>query len=158
MDPAMKRHMDLILWRHAEAEVGEPDHGRALTGKGHKHAAKVGAWLDRNLPADCRILCSPAERCIQTADALGRKYKIVKELAPGAIAAEILNVAGWPDAREPVVIVGHQPTMGEVASFLISGTVQEWTVRKANLWWVSNRVKDDTAHVVLRAVIGPDFV
>ena len=37
--------MDLILWRHAEAEAGEPDDGRALTSKGHKQAEKMAAWL-----------------------------------------------------------------------------------------------------------------
>jgi len=150
--------MDLLLWRHAEAEIGEPDHGRVLTPKGHKQAAKVGHWLDRNLPDGCRILSSPAERCEQTAKALGRKFKVVNELAPGALPAEILNIAGWPDAREPVVIVGHQPALGGVASLLLSGSVHEWTMRKGNVWWLTNRVKDDTAHAVLRAVMGPDFV
>ncbi len=150
--------MDLILWRHAEAEIGEPDLGRALTAKGHKHAKKMGVWLDRNLPADCRILSSTAERCVQTVTALNRKYKAVKELAPGALPEEILNVAGWPDGRDAVLIVGHQPVLGGVASLLIGGSVQEWTIRKANVWWLTNRVKDDGTHVVLRAVMGPDFV
>jgi phosphohistidine phosphatase len=150
--------MDLLLWRHAEAEIGEPDHGRSLTSKGHKQAAKVGHWLDRNLPDNCRILCSPAQRCEQTAKATGRRFRIVEELAPGASPAGLLNIAGWPDAREPVVIVGHQPALGEVASILLSGSAQEWTIRKANVWWLTNRVKDDAAYVVLRAVMGPDFV
>ncbi|MEO7760796.1 MAG: histidine phosphatase family protein [Casimicrobiaceae bacterium] len=149
--------MDLILWRHAEAEPGEPDHGRTLTAKGHKQAAKMAGWLDRNLPETCRVLSSTAERCEQTAKALDRKYKLIKELAPGALPAEILNIAGWPDAREPVVIIGHQPALGQVAALLLSGTEQEWSIRKANVWWLSNRIKDDTAHVVLRAVMGPDF-
>jgi len=39
--------MELILWRHAEAEPGEPDDARALTGKGHKQAWKMAEWLDR---------------------------------------------------------------------------------------------------------------
>jgi phosphohistidine phosphatase len=150
--------MDLLLWRHAEAAVGEPDHGRELTAKGHKQAAKVGHWLDRNLPESCRILSSPAERCEQTAKALGRKFEVVNELAPGALPAEILNIAGWPDAREAVVIIGHQPALGEVAALLLSGSAQSWTIRKANVWWLGNRVKDDTTYAVLRAVMGPDFV
>jgi phosphohistidine phosphatase len=153
----MSRHMDLILWRHAEAEDGEPDHGRKLTAKGEKQAAKVGAWLDRNLPESCRILSSTAERCEQTAAALGRKYRSLKELAPGALPADVLEAAGWPDSRETVVIVGHQPVLGQVAALLLSGIEQEWTIRKANAWWLTNRVKDDGGHIVLRAVIGPDF-
>ena len=149
--------MDLILWRHAEAAIGEPDHGRVLTAKGHKQAKKMGEWLDRNVPDNCRILSSTAERCEQTAAAIGRKFKLVAELAPGALPEEILNIAGWPDAREAVIIVGHQPVLGGVASMLLSGSVQDWTIRKANMWWLTNRVKDDTAHAVLRAAMGPDF-
>src|SRR5436190_21449722 len=38
--------MDLILWRHADAEPGEPDIGRRLTAKGLKQAERVAAWLD----------------------------------------------------------------------------------------------------------------
>ena len=150
--------MDLLLWRHAEAALGEPDHGRVLTAKGLKQAARVGKWLDRNLPDNCQILSSTAERCEQTALALDRKFKLVRELAPGALPADILNIAGWPDAREPVVIIGHQPVLGQVAALLLSGAPQDWTIRKANVWWFSNRTKDDSTFAVLRAVMGPDFV
>lgn len=113
--------MELILWRHAEAEVGEPDEGRALTGKGHKQAWKMADWLDRNLPNSCKILCSPATRTIQTAEALGRKFKIHPELAPNCTADQLLAAAHWPDSREPVLIIGHQPTLGQVAAILIAG-------------------------------------
>lgn len=150
--------MDLLLWRHAEAAVGAPDLVRELTPRGRKQAAKVGRWLDLNLPDNCRILSSTATRCEQTAAALGRKFKLVKELAPGALPDAVLDVAGWPDAPESVLIVGHQPTLGQVAALLMSGSAQDWTIRKANVWWLSNRVKDDSTHVVLRAVMGPDFV
>ena len=153
----MKRSMDLILWRHAEAEIGEPDHGRSLTAKGRRHAARMAGWLDRNLPAGCRVLSSPAERCLQTANALGRKYRVVDELAPGSTAMDVLDAAGWPDSREPVLIIGHQPVLGQVISLLLTGVEGEWTVRKANVCWISNRMKDEATRVVLRSVIGPDF-
>ena len=61
--------MELILWRHAEAEIGEPDAGRVLTAKGHKQAWKMAEWFDANLPDRCRILVSPATRAVQTAEA-----------------------------------------------------------------------------------------
>jgi phosphohistidine phosphatase len=150
--------MDLILWRHAEAEPGEPDLGRRLTAKGIKQAERVADWLDGHLPDTARILVSPADRAQQTALALKRKFRVVDELAPGATARSVLNVAGWPDAREAVLVVGHQPTLGEVASLLLAGEEQSWSIRKAAAWWVSNRVRDGTASVVLKVVIGPDFV
>jgi phosphohistidine phosphatase len=150
--------MDLILWRHCEAEPGEPDLGRRLTSKGLKQAERMAAWLDSHLPDTCRVLVSPADRAQQTALALKRKFKTVPELAPGATVTATLAAANWPDSREPVLIVGHQPTLGAVASFLLSGEEAYWSVRKGAVWWLSNRAKEGGAAVVLRVVVGPDFV
>ncbi|HEX3631623.1 MAG TPA: phosphohistidine phosphatase SixA [Casimicrobiaceae bacterium] len=150
--------MDLILWRHADAEPGEPDLGRPLTAKGVRQAERMAAWLDGRLPDGCRILVSPAERAQQTAHALGRKFKTVPEIAPGATAAAVLAAAGWPDAREARLIVGHQPTLGETAALLLSGSDAPWGMRKAAVWWLSNRAREEGAGVVLKVVIGPDYV
>jgi phosphohistidine phosphatase len=150
--------MDLILWRHAEAEPGEPDLGRRLTAKGIKQAERMANWLEGRLPDTCRILVSPADRAQQTALALKRKFRIAPEIAPGATVAAVLAAAGWPDSREPVLIVGHQPTLGEVAAFLLSGQDAPWSVRKGAAWWLTNRVRDDGSAVVLKVMIGPDFV
>ena len=150
--------MDLILWRHAEAEPGEPDLGRRLTSKGLKQAERVADWLDGRLPDTTRILASPADRAQQTALALKRKFRTAEELAPGARAADVLAAAGWPDSRESVLVVGHQPTLGEVASLLLAGDELPWSIRKGAAWWLSNRVRDGVSTVVLKVVIGPDFV
>jgi len=150
--------MDLILWRHAEAEPGEPDLGRRLTAKGLKQAERMASWLDGHLPDSCRILVSPADRAQQTVLPLKRKFRVIDELAPGATVDAVLSVAGWPDARESALIVGHQPTLGEVASHLLAGDTLSWSMRKGAVWWLSNRVRDGAATVVLKVVIGPDFV
>jgi len=150
--------MDLILWRHAEAEPGEPDLGRRLTAKGVQQAERVGKWLDRHLPATTRVLASPDDRAQQTAQALKRKFRVVAELGPGASADAVLAVEGWPDSHEAVLIVGHQPTLGEIASLLVSGEVASWSVRKGAVWWLSNRVRDGVATTLVKVVIGPDFV
>jgi phosphohistidine phosphatase len=150
--------VDLILWRHAEAEPGEPDLGRRLTAKGRKQAVRMGEWLDRHLPDTCRILVSPADRAQQTAVALGRKYRTVPEIAPGADVATLLAVVGWPEAREPVLVVGHQPTLGEVAAFLLAGETAPWAVKKGAVWWISNRVRGASSANILRVVVSPDFL
>jgi phosphohistidine phosphatase len=150
--------VDLILWRHAEAEPGEPDLGRRLTSKGLKQAERIAAWLEPRLPDTTRILVSPAARAQQTALALGRKFKTVDEIAPGASAASLLAAAAWPDAREPVLVVGHQPTLGEVAAMLLAGDGGSWSVKKGAVWWLSNRTRDGDAGVVLKLAIGPDLV
>lgn len=150
--------MDLILWRHAEAEPGEPDLGRRLTAKGIQQAERMAQWLDRHLPATTRILSSPADRAQQTAQALKRKFRVDPDLVPGASVAAILAAAGWPDSREPVLVIVHQPTLGEVAAFLLTDQDRAWSVRKGAVWWLSNRVRDGLASTVLKVVIGPDFV
>ncbi|HEY5862680.1 MAG TPA: phosphohistidine phosphatase SixA [Casimicrobiaceae bacterium] len=150
--------MDLILWRHCEAEAGEPDLGRRLTSKGTKQAERMAEWLERHLPDTCRILVSPADRSQQTATALPRKFRTVPELAPGASVAAVLTAANWPDSREPVLVVGHQPTLGMVASFLLSGEEAYWSVRKGAVWWLSDRVRDGGTAVVLKTVVSPDFL
>jgi phosphohistidine phosphatase len=150
--------MDLILWRHADAESGEPDLARRLTAKGIKQAERMAGWLDGRLPDSCRILVSPADRAQQTALPLKRKIRVVDELAPGASVDALLAVAGWPDARGAVLIVGHQPTLGEVAATLLAGKALPWSIRKGAVWWLSNRAREGASEVVLKVVIGPDLV
>ena len=150
--------MDLILWRHAEAQSGEPDMDRRLTAKGVKQAACAAKWLEEHLPATCRILVSPAQRAQQTATALNRKFRTKDDLAPGASASSILSAARWPDSNEAVLIVGHQPALGRVASLLLAGEEADWSVQKGAVWWLSNRRRSRDPAVVLRAVAAPDWV
>jgi phosphohistidine phosphatase len=150
--------MELILWRHAEAEPGEPDEGRALTAKGHKQAWKMAEWLDQTLPNTCKILVSPTRRTVQTAEALGRKFKIHPGLAPDATAESILGIVNWPEGREPVLIVGHQPTLGRVAALILTGTVQDWTIRKSAALWIGQKDRGDVSTTYLKAVMAPDLV
>jgi len=150
--------MQLILWRHAQAEDGRPDLERELTSKGRKQAAKVAAWLRERLPAKHRVLASPAARARQTAAALGVEVSVTERLAPGKSASDVLEAAGWPDQAGAVIVVGHQPTLGEVAARLLSGTAAEWSVRKGGLWWLEHRLRAGRTEVVVRAVVGPDLI
>jgi phosphohistidine phosphatase len=152
--------MELILWRHAEATEGSPDKSRELSARGHKQAAKMADWLDRNLPGSCRIVASPTVRTVQTAEALGRKFKLNEDLAPGTSPQNILKAIGWPDGREPVVVIGHQPSLGQLASLLLAGTIQSWTIRKASVWWIVARdeATDGESECYLKAVMGPELV
>ncbi|MFP5393868.1 MAG: phosphohistidine phosphatase SixA [Gammaproteobacteria bacterium] len=153
--------MDLILWRHAEAaeaEGGEDDLERALTAKGQKQARRMGEWLSSQLPDSCRILVSPAVRTRETAEGLQRKFKIVQELAPGADAEDVLLAANWPNSKEPVLVVGHQPTLGQVAALVMTGQPQDWQVKKASAWWIVRRDALDPYSVYLKAVLGPDQI
>jgi phosphohistidine phosphatase len=150
--------MDLILWRHAEAEDGVPDGERALTKKGHKQAASLAAWLKQRLPKRVRVLASPAVRAQQTAAALDERVTTVREIGVGAAAPDVVKSAGWPDAGGTVVVVGHQPTLGRVAALLLTGVEAEWPIKKGAVWWFTHRTRDGDGQAVLRAVVGPDLV
>lgn len=153
--------MDLILWRHAEAEElaeGGDDLQRALTARGERDATRMGGWLDRQLPEGARILCSPALRCQQTARALGRKYKVREELAPGATPAQLLQAAQWPCARQTVVLVGHQPTLGETIAQLLGIAEGSCPIRKAAAWWLRSRERDGAQQTVMVAVQPPELL
>ena len=152
--------MDLVLWRHAEAEEaaeGQNDLRRSLTSRGEKQAARVASWLDRQLPEGARILCSPARRCEQTVLALGRKYKLREQLQPGAGGADVLEAAQWPNARQPVMIVGHQPALGQAIAQLLRIEGGNCAIRKGAVWWLRTRERDGQEQAVLWAVQNPDL-
>jgi len=154
--------MELLLWRHAEAESGSPDLGRKLTARGEKHARRVASWLNDRLPESARVLVSPALRTQQTAQALAelsnRKIKLVPALAPGAGAEDLLRAVDWPGARHTIVVVGHQPTLGLVASRLLCGTEQPWSIKKGALWWFSSRPEEGDGEAALIAMVNPGLM
>lgn len=150
--------MDLILWRHADAEEGGRDLDRKLTSKGRKQAERVAEWLARRLPSKYRVLSSPARRARETADALAVGYKIVDRLAPGAAPTDILEAADWPAHKGVVIVVGHQPDLGRAAAVLLAGAESDWAVKKGGFWWLSDRERAGRHEVVLRAVLAPDLL
>jgi phosphohistidine phosphatase len=158
--------MDLILWRHADAEFaseGEDDLSRQLTAKGEKQALRMATWLDRHLPEGARILVSPARRTEQTAKALNRKYKLRDELVPDSSADEVLALIKWdqdkgPQGKGPVLIVGHQPYLGEIAARLLGMEEHSCAIRKGAVWWLRSRLREEYSEILLLNVINPDFL
>jgi phosphohistidine phosphatase len=151
--------MDLILWRHAEAHLakeGQSDLDRTLTTKGERQAQRMAEWLNKRLAHSTRILVSPALRCQQTAKALGKGFKTVEALAPDASGEALLDAARWPDSPDPVLVIGHQPTLGLVAAHLLADVPQEWSIKKGAVWWLRHRDRDGDARVMVQAVQSPD--
>jgi phosphohistidine phosphatase len=153
--------MELILWRHAETEESDgtvPDKKRRLTARGERQAKQIARWLHQHLPHKRKVMVSPAERTQQTAHALDLPYEIEAGIGLGASANDVLKIAGWPDQAGAVLIIGHQPTLGRVASLLLGGEEADWTIKKGGVWWFSNRLRNGEAATVLRAVVNPDFL
>jgi phosphohistidine phosphatase len=146
--------MELILWRHAEAADGVPDSARPLTGKGRRQAERMAHFLSRQLPPHTRILVSPALRAQQTAGALTDQFITAPNIGLHATPQKAIAAAGWPAAGGAVLLVGHQPWLGELAALLMTDRADSWNIKKGAIWWFSRGEDDDRA--VLRLVVAPD--
>ena len=145
--------MELILWRHADAEDGVPDLERRLTKKGRNQAESVAKWLRERLPEEYDLVSSPAARARETAEALGVKLRIDNTLAPGASPAGIVRAAGWPRGDRTVIIVGHQPDLGRTLAHLVAGAHSDWRLQKGALWWL-----EAADPPLVKAAISPDLL
>jgi len=153
--------MDLILWRHAEAidlELVGDDMARYLTARGEKQATRMAGWLDRQMPAGARVFASPATRAEQTARALERKFKISPALAPLATPEQLLELVQWPHAKGCVLVIGHQPTLGQVIARLLGLHASECAVKKGAVWWLRHRERDEAGKTVVVTVQTPDLI
>ena len=150
--------MELLLWRHAEAEDGTDDMARRLTGRGEKQAKAMAAWIRQHQPKDMRIIVSPAVRTQQTAEALKLPFETHRKIGPEACVSELIAASGWPDASGSVLIVGHQPSLGRLASLLLAGHEADWSIKKGALWWISNRLRRGESQAVLRTMLPVEFL
>jgi len=149
--------MELILWRHADAEDanGKDDAARELTKKGRKQAERMAKWLRPRLDGDWRILVSPAKRALQTVKPLDLPYGETLAVGTGTSPKALLREVGWPEAQANVLVVGHQPTLGEVAGEIL-GAGDDVAIRKGAIWWFVARGAGDNMDVVLKTVLAPD--
>jgi phosphohistidine phosphatase len=150
--------MDLLLWRHAEAEEGGDDLKRQLTERGERQARTMAKWIREHQPKGLRIVASPSVRTQQTAEALKLPFETDRKIGPEACVSDLLAAAGWPSGSGAVLIVGHQPALGRLAALLLSGQESEWTIKKGALWWLSNRVRRDETQTVLRTAIACEML
>ncbi|MDC7705938.1 SixA phosphatase family protein [Vogesella indigofera] len=147
--------MDLILWRHAEAEEGSDDMQRALTRRGQKQASAMAIWLRKQLPDDFALLASEALRSQQTAALFAKSYEVRPALNPDALVEQVLTAIDWPRSGKTIVLVGHQPYIGRLAATLMSEQPLLWSVKKGAIWWLSHRERHGIEQVRLKAMMTP---
>ncbi|WP_240902591.1 MULTISPECIES: histidine phosphatase family protein [Aquitalea] len=150
--------MDLILWRHAEAEEGSDDLARALTRRGQQQASQMAAWLRDRLPRDFILLASEAKRSQQTAALLSKRYTVLPELNPDASIEAVMQAVNWPEAGKTIVLVGHQPYIGRLSAQLLGEQPLLWSVKKGAVWWLSHRVRHDLEQVRLKVMMTPSML
>lgn len=158
---------NLFLWRHAEAEDSWPDIDRPLTTKGHRDATRVARALAKQLDANTRVVISPALRTRETVAPLIAKASLPLEvdprLAPGARLGDVLDaleaaIASCTGDSPSLVLVGHQPWVGQVARRLLTNGPGDWSVKKASAWWLVRRSRDGSTEWTMRSVLDPELV
>lgn len=124
--------MQLVLLRHAPAETRDParwpdDARRPLTPSGRRSAADVARGLKEQGVAPALVMSSPAVRCRDTARIVARVLKVAEppelwpELSFEASASRFLVRLGERPGSGPWLVVGHEPSLGRLASTLVFG-------------------------------------
>ena len=154
---------DLIFWRHAEAEdvsSSGKDTDRALTKRGRKDAARMAKWLSQYLPAVTVVLCSPAQRCLETAAALSAlnqaHIQIEDFLSVDSSVERIAKELASKYSAKTVLIVGHQPNLGLLISKLLGMHQSAGVVKKGSVWWLRQRFAGNNATYYIYTVKQPD--
>jgi phosphohistidine phosphatase len=70
----------------------------------------------------------------------------------------LLELAQWPHARAPVLLVGHQPTLGQLIAPLLGLAAHECPVKKGAVWWLRYRERDGKPQAVVVTVQTPEML
>jgi phosphohistidine phosphatase len=115
----------LWLLRHGQAELATSssgDHERRLSPRGRRDATAVGACLRQSGALPVLVLCSGAVRTVETLEllALGDRAEVmVEEALYGASTSELIDrLRGVSETVSSVLVIGHNPTIGELAQML----------------------------------------
>lgn len=153
--------INLILWRHAEAEEAKEngrDLPRKLTKKGHRQAKKIAHYLRPKLPKDAHVIVSQAARSQQTADYLGLDYQVLAAINPDVDVHTLPRLINSLESKTCVVLVGHQPWIGQLCAFLLNQNWTQqslWSVKKGAFWWFQIRPQEHVFDAKLKQVIAP---
>ena len=131
--------MFILLVRHAKAEArsllglgAKRDVRRPLTDAGRKRMRRAAKALHRLVPAVDVIASSPLIRARETAEILAGRYDNMAvvdlmPLSPGGSEQELLDWLREQRQDAAVVLVGHEPDLGFLASWLLAGKKSAFT-------------------------------
>jgi phosphohistidine phosphatase len=176
--------MNIVIWRHAEAEfksISGLDHDRLLTEKGRADAHRIAKWLQKNLPRNTKIYTSPALRCLETVDELvklntqkiERNVQVVDVLNVESHASAIRQQLLQENEQKSILLVGHQPTLGDLVRDLLLVENQAavakqnlaplpLVIKKGAVWWLRSKIKPQEGalnrQVFVLTVQHPDLI
>jgi phosphohistidine phosphatase len=123
--------MQLYLVRHAIAFDHDPaawpdDRERPLTPQGEKKFRRAVRGLETLVSAVDVLLSSPLTRAWQTAEVLQKKAswpapQRFDPLEPGTPPSDVVEALQPHASAGSVALVGHEPSLHELASYLLTG-------------------------------------
>ncbi|MCB0342247.1 MAG: phosphohistidine phosphatase SixA [Pseudobdellovibrionaceae bacterium] len=128
--------MRLLIVRHAIAEsrdsfmaTGESDEARPLTKEGMEKMADHAAAMHALFPEADQFLVSPLRRAQQTAEILIKFYKNVPMepsplLKPTVDPVKTVSMLSEQENNRCLLLVGHQPHLGDLVGYLLTGQVR----------------------------------
>jgi phosphohistidine phosphatase len=161
--------MRIILFRHGPAGERDPerwpdDGQRPLTARGVERTALAALGLTRLVPGVTRVLTSPLVRARQTADLLveaiggGIPVETFDGLTPGQSARVVLQRLAGLDASESVVLVGHEPDLGQLAGTLLFEAPAALPLKKAGACAIGFEERARAAQGSLEWLVPPRFL
>lgn len=130
--------MDVLLIRHGIAQDreafalrGQADELRELTPKGKRKMHDAALGLKKWVPSFHALASSPLVRAVQTTDIIMDVYAsssrvLLPSLSPRGGREGILEWLWQHPRQECVALVGHEPDLGELASWLLTGHAGLW--------------------------------
>ena len=118
----------LVLVRHAQAADAPVDAERPLTGLGARRAAAIGSWLEQSGLLPDHVLVSPARRAAQTWEQASQQLPqaptptVEGRIYDNTVEAVLAAVRDVPDDVATLVVVGHNPAIGELTVALDDGS------------------------------------
>lgn len=160
--------MQLLLIRHAIAEERDPVHWpddarRPLTDRGVARFEQVARTLaSRGIRPDV-LFSSRYVRAWQTAEILTRRADWTEPIPMPALefdsSGEIINAVNESARDERIALIGHEPTLGELASTLLTGsdTGMEIEVKKGGVICLECGSRVQAGEAMLRWYLTPKF-
>jgi phosphohistidine phosphatase len=120
----------LLLLRHAKSSWDDPDladHDRPLASRGHRASDAMADHLRRERITPRLVLCSSSRRTRETLDRIAVAWddevevRVEPDLYTASDGGLLARLRQVPDEVESVLLIGHQPAVGELAIALARG-------------------------------------
>jgi len=161
------------LWvmRHAKSDrsiQGLSDFDRPLNLRGRKDSTRMGKWMRGLSNRPEMVISSPALRARETSERVAGFLGVTKQITwwdtlyPGQLKSTLSQVKGLPREILAVLIVGHNPHLEDIVSYLSSDGYLDLTLSTAAVALLESDTEDWEAlpslKARLRGIVSPKIL